>query len=103
MDYVPTGLLSNGLSISDVIVIEKSSNGDRKFTFYGWGNYFRRTLSKNLRDVTSQLFSLKGGGASDPKIPAPYYCIAEYNSIQNSLTEKMNLLYENVVDEKYNC
>ena len=24
------------LSISDVIVVQKSSNGDGKFTFYGW-------------------------------------------------------------------
>ena len=44
-------VLSNCLSIYDVIVVQKNSNGDGKFPFYGWGNYFHRTLSLNLHST----------------------------------------------------
>ena len=36
------------LSTYDVIIVQKSSNGEGKFTFNGWDNYFHRTLSLNL-------------------------------------------------------
>ena len=43
------GLLpTNRVSISYVIVVQKKFQWDRKFTFYGWGYYFPRTLSANL-------------------------------------------------------
>ena len=35
-------------SLYYVIVVQKSSSGDRKFTLYGWGYYFPRTLLANL-------------------------------------------------------
>ena len=42
-------LLSNFLFIYTSQCVQKSSNGDGKFPFYGWGNYFHRTSSTNLQ------------------------------------------------------
>ena len=41
------------LSTYDVIIVQKSSNGEGKFTFNGWDNYFHRTLSLNLLYIYS--------------------------------------------------
>ena len=38
-------------SICDIIVVQKSSNGDIKFAFYGWDYYFHRARSPNLHYV----------------------------------------------------
>ena len=41
------------LSISDVIVVQKSSSRDRKFFFYGWG-YYAQLYENNWRSNKSQ-------------------------------------------------
>ena len=49
------------LSIYDVIVVQKSSNGDGKFTFYGWGIYFHHTLSANIPYISAPTSKERGG------------------------------------------
>ena len=45
-------------------------------------------------DVTSQLFSLKGGGASEPKNPDPYYSSFTKTQEQNTSTQFYQSLAE---------
>ena len=40
-----------GLSLCDVIVFQKTSTGDGKFTLCGWNYYFHRSLSTDLHST----------------------------------------------------
>ena len=46
-------ITENRLSISDVIVVQKSSRREGKFTFYGWDYYFPCTFSPKLHSLAT--------------------------------------------------